>query len=80
MKVKLYKTTVTEETAVCKFVQIMRETSMNIINQTFWLTGLSKFADLKAENSDEIDEITKLFSQIDIDFEWQDQGKMIFHL
>ena len=71
MEGKKFKTTVTEEQAVTKFIDIMDSTSQSVVDKSFKMSGLTKFLELKSsEEIDEIENLANFMAQIDLNFEW----------
>ena len=71
MEGQKFRTDVTEEQAVTKFVEIMETTSQGVVDMSFKMTKLTKFLDLKtSEDIDEIEDLANFMAQIDLNFEW----------
>ena len=75
MQGQKFKTSITEEQAVCHFVDLMKTTSQDVANRSFYLTGLEKFQNLELpEEMDDIEELAKFVAQIDLSFDWPFEG------
>ena len=76
MEGEKFKTDVTEEQAVRKFIELMETTSQAVVDKSFKMTGLAKFLDLKtSEEMDEIENLANFMAQIDLNFEWPLEGR-----